>query len=225
MNDHLVTLQSHQAVPLPREIVFLGGAPGAGKGANSQYIANLRHFDAPTIVISSLLNTPTCKKLKDRGSMVDDDFVYRVLMQELQKPIYRQGVVVDGFPRTEKQFEQLIRLEKELSDSRSSTHMCFVMLHVDEEISIQRQQARGSEAVRLMSSAAGGGSALQLTHEVRVTDLNVAASKARYSLFLEHLHAVRKLSEHSIPLVVVDASFSLDEVRANIASRMAALPF
>jgi len=215
MHNALVSLHAPEAEPLPQEIIFLGGAPGAGKGANSKYIAKLRRFNASTIVVSDLLNTPACKALKDRGVMVDDDFVYRTLLQELQKPMYRQGVVVDGFPRTERQIELL----KDLSNSYSSTRMCFVMLHVDEKTSIQRQQARGCEAMKMKIK----GSAQ--TQEVRSTDLDVDASKARYSLFQKHLHAVRKLSEYSIPLLMVDASNSLDVVRDNIASQMATLPF
>lgn len=45
----------------PKEIIFLGGAPGAGKGTNSKFIAEQRGFGAPTVVVSDLLNTPACK--------------------------------------------------------------------------------------------------------------------------------------------------------------------
>jgi len=212
-----LSLQHYQ---VPREIIFLGGAPGAGKGTNSVYIAKLRSFDAPTIVVSDLLNTPACRILKENGIMVDDNFVFRILLQELARPMYRQGVVVDGFPRTGKQVEQLIGLSKELSDMCSLTRMSFVMLHVDEEVSIHRQQARGRKALQLMSERAGSAELSQ----VRATDLDIDASRARYLLFQEHLQTLTKLNEHSIPLVVVDASSSIEVVRAKIASQIATLP-
>ena len=42
----------------PRELILLGGAPGAGKGTNSDFIRKVRGIDAPPIVVSQLLDTP-----------------------------------------------------------------------------------------------------------------------------------------------------------------------
>ncbi|HEV3440711.1 MAG TPA: nucleoside monophosphate kinase, partial [Gemmata sp.] len=36
----------------PREFIWLGGAPGAGKGTNTPFIARTRDIDAPSIVVS-----------------------------------------------------------------------------------------------------------------------------------------------------------------------------
>jgi adenylate kinase len=41
----------------PRELILLGGAPGAGKGTNSDFIRKVRGIDAPPIVVSKLLDT------------------------------------------------------------------------------------------------------------------------------------------------------------------------
>jgi adenylate kinase len=205
----------------PREIVFLGGAPGSGKGTNSSFISNMRNFTAPTIVVSDLLNTPTCKILKDNGVMVDDDFVFSVLLKELEKPIYSNGVVVDGFPRTAKQAEYLTNFYHEQShSSMSPPRMLFVMLHVDEAASIQRQQLRGRKIVELNSVR----EQMQLPPlEIRATDVSIDASKARYTVFEEQLSAVLTLGV-SFPLVMVDASSSLEAVRSNIAEQMTSLP-
>jgi adenylate kinase len=43
---------------VPRELILLGGAPGAGKGTNSDFIRKVRSLDAPPIVNSQLLDTP-----------------------------------------------------------------------------------------------------------------------------------------------------------------------
>jgi len=110
----------------PKEIVFLGGAPGAGKGTNSQFIAEQRGFDTPTIVVSDLLNTPACKLLKDEGAMVDDRFVFNVLVKELEKPIYRNGVVVDGFPRTSQQAEYLKNFYNQNNSILSCPPKCYL---------------------------------------------------------------------------------------------------
>jgi len=199
-----IQLQQQQ---YPREIVFLGGAPGAGKGTNSRHIASLRKFDAPTIVVSDLLNTPACKLLKDRGIMVDDDFVFKTLLQELEKPMYRNGVVVDGFPRTAKQIDFIKSFHNELNcKQQSPPDISFVMLNVDETTSISRQQARGKEALMLFNA-----------QEVRATDLNIEASKLRYTLFKEQLNTMMTSLSNEFPLIVVDASHPLDIVKADLA--------
>jgi len=200
----------------PREIVFLGGAPGAGKGTNSAYISNLRGFDAPTIVVSDLLNTPACKLLKDQGVMINDEFVFDELLKELEKPIYKNGVVVDGFPRTAKQ----AKFVSEYFSQLDSPAISFVMLDVDEDASIKRQQDRGMEAVSFNKRRASFDVPLL---EVRSTDLHPEASKARYDTFKEQLNAVMELRAQ-FPLVVVDASSSLEVVRSSLAAKMAALP-
>jgi len=204
----------------PKEIVFLGGAPGSGKGTHSLHIASLRGFVAPTIVVSDLLNTPDCKELKDRGVMVDDAFVFAALSKELQKPIYRNGVVVDGFPRTAKQAELLTQFHHQINRESCYTQMMFVMLHVDETISIHRQLARGKEAVALNQQRLACNLA---PFEVRTTDVHVDASKARYEVFKEQLSAVEKLG-NLFPFVEVDASSTVEVVRENLATKMTLLP-
>jgi len=208
----------------PREIVFLGGAPGAGKGTNSSYLARLRGFNAPTIVVSDLLNTPSCKLSKDHGVMVDDAYVFNALSRELEKPIYRNGVVVDGFPRTAKQAGYLTnfynQIHSQMRTSLAPTRMLFVMLHIDETASINRQQARGRETVMLNEERVQKDMPLL---EVRVTDTHIESSRARYAVYNEQMSAVMGLKDR-FPLVVVDASATIDAVRANIANKMATLP-
>jgi len=208
----------------PREIVFLGGAPGAGKGANSSHIAKLRRFSAPTIVVSDLLNTPACKLLKDHGIMVDDDFVFDALLSELQKPIYNNGVVVDGFPRTSR---QVLLLTKFYNDQAAASsflapppRVLFVMLHVDESLSIARQQDRGRQIALQNETHEIDGKPLI---EVRQTDLDIQASKARYQAFKEQYEAVMSLGER-FPLLVVDASEDLDAVQVNLTNQITSIP-
>src|ERR1700726_998194 len=63
----------------PRELILLGGAPGAGKGTNTDFIRKVRGIDAPPIVISKLLNTPEALAIKARGAMVGDREVVGIL--------------------------------------------------------------------------------------------------------------------------------------------------
>src|SRR3981081_3612954 len=56
----------------PKEIILLGGAPGAGKGTNTAFIAKTRSLTCAPIVMSALLDSPEARALKDAGNMVGD---------------------------------------------------------------------------------------------------------------------------------------------------------
>src|SRR5580658_9649298 len=49
----------------PREFIWLGGAPGAGKGTNTPFIAKTRDIDVPSIVVSNLLTSPQAVAIKN----------------------------------------------------------------------------------------------------------------------------------------------------------------
>jgi len=202
----------------PRKITWLAGAPGAGKGTNSVYVANTLGYTAPTIVMSSLLESPECKRIKDAGGMVDDEVVCKVLLEELAKPQYRQGVVVDGFPRTEKQAAWLKSLHKTLSadNSDAAPKFNFVMLHVGEEASIARQLSRGDVVRKQNAERAKSG--LNLL-ELRATDTCANAARIRYRNFIDQYSAVAKHAA-AFPFSVVDASATVEVVQQRLQSSL-----
>src|ERR1700757_701252 len=87
----------------PRELILLGGAPGAGKGTNSDFIRRVRSIDAAPVVISQLLDTPEALAIKARGGMVGDREVVGILFRKLLEPEFKNGALLDGFPRTKAQ--------------------------------------------------------------------------------------------------------------------------
>src|SRR5262245_35344681 len=91
----------------PKELILLGGAPGAGKGTNIDFIREVRGITAEPIVISELLNTPEAQAVKARGGMVGDSEVIGLLFRKLLEPEQQNGTILDGFPRTKVQVECL----------------------------------------------------------------------------------------------------------------------
>src|SRR5687768_967268 len=91
----------------PKEIILLGGAPGAGKGTNTAFITKTRGLTCPPIVISALLDSPEARVLKDVGNMVGDREVVGLVLRRLLRQEYHHGVILDGFPRTNVQVECL----------------------------------------------------------------------------------------------------------------------
>src|ERR1700690_3044716 len=141
----------------PKEIILLGGAPGAGKGTNTRFIAKTRGLTCGPIVISSLLDTQEARRLKDAGSMVGDREVIDLLFHRLLLPEYRDGVILDGFPRTKVQVECLKLLVDKMQQLRRDYYHTPLGLHfrqptihimvlfVDELTSVSRQLSRGAE--------------------------------------------------------------------------------
>ena len=52
-----------QNLRFPKEIILLGGAPGAGKGTNTAFILRTRGLTCPPVVVSALLDSPEARRL------------------------------------------------------------------------------------------------------------------------------------------------------------------
>ena len=211
----------------PREIIWLGGAPGAGKGTNTPYILKTRGLTSPPIVISKLLASPESTRIKDAGALVEDREVINLLLLELLKPEYELGVVVDGFPRTKVQVEclklfyyKMIELRKEfLNTSRGKQYkqplFHLVLLFIDEKISVERQLSRGrSHRFHNKKVRTSGVGHLQ---EERKTDFSKEAARKRYRLFknttYEALRSLRKIFHYHF----IDASAPIKVVQQRIS--------
>jgi len=101
-------------------VAFLG-PPGAGKGTQARDLA--REWDVPHVATGDMLRdaaaagTPLGREAKgymDRGALVPDDVIIRMIAERLRRPDARQGFLLDGFPRTIAQAEGLERLLEDL---------------------------------------------------------------------------------------------------------------
>ena len=74
---------------------------------------NIPHISTGDLFRDNLKNeTPlgkTAKEYIDKGELVPDEITVKMLVQELEKSSY-SGAILDGFPRTEKQAEELDNL-------------------------------------------------------------------------------------------------------------------
>jgi adenylate kinase len=104
--------------------VLLLGPQGSGKGTQAAKIAGtygLAHI-ATGDMIRQIKEQPTelgreLKAVYDRGDLVDDDLMIRLIRSRLDRGDTLPGVVLDGFPRTLVQAEALDELLRDLDRS------------------------------------------------------------------------------------------------------------
>ncbi len=210
----------------PRHVVWLNGAPGAGKGTNTPLLMEELKIKAPPVVTSDLLTSPECQAIKARGELIDDRVVGGLLFRKLLQPEYKEGVLIDGFPRTRVQAE-CVRLFRDRlqqksqkwsktprSDEFPPSVFRFVVLQVDERHAVERQLKRGREVMAHNEKVKATGQGQLL--ELRPTDVDPAAAAKRYRVFCESTVAALEEMRHLMSYHCIDATGDIDEVRAKI---------
>ncbi|KAL4430829.1 hypothetical protein ABPG75_006085 [Micractinium tetrahymenae] len=211
----------------PREVVWLNGAPGSGKGTNMPFIMKSRGLSR-AIGMSQLLDTsPDIKAIIDRGELVPDHMVLDALLEVVLNPETNDGagLVIDGFPRTALQVDfvkllhdKLMALSLQHADTPEEWRFPrpsfkVVILYVDEEESMRRQMRRAQLAAmhnkRVMDAGTGD------VWDVRTTDVNEALCRRRYQVFKAHYHTILRLKSF-FPFSLIDAMGTLEEARQQI---------
>ncbi|MCD7784277.1 MAG: adenylate kinase [Oscillospiraceae bacterium] len=94
--------------------IILLGAPGAGKGTQAEIICKAKNI--PAISTGNMLREAvangteaglSAKVYMDRGDLVPDEAIIAILKERIQADDYKNGFILDGFPRTVPQAEAL----------------------------------------------------------------------------------------------------------------------
>jgi len=97
--------------------IVLLGAPGSGKGTQSQRLMQAEHI--PQVSTGDLLRAAVArgtelgrkaKEAMDGGRLVADELVLGLIRERLAEPDARRGFILDGFPRNLAQAQALDRL-------------------------------------------------------------------------------------------------------------------
>ena len=122
------------------KIIFLG-APGAGKGTQADRVSSI--LGIPTISTGVIIREAIkngselglkAKKFIEAGELCPDDVVIGIIKARLQESDCTQGFILDGFPRTVRQAEELSEMGVELDVA--------VSIEVPDEVIVERMSGR-----------------------------------------------------------------------------------
>jgi adenylate kinase len=125
--------------------VVLLGPPGAGKGTQAQIIAE--HLGVPAISTGDIFRANVsgqtelgrqAKTYMDAGDLVPDEITVAMVKDRLAEPDAKAGFLLDGFPRTIAQAEQLRESLAELGQELRRV----LELVVDEDELVRRLSGR-----------------------------------------------------------------------------------
>jgi adenylate kinase len=118
--------------------MVLLGPPGAGKGTQARALGAL--WNIPQVASGDLLRAAVregselgreATRYMDRGQLVPDELVLKLIAERLAQPDAKAGFILDGFPRNVAQAETLARM---LEQTGSKLDKVVAVIVPDEEI-------------------------------------------------------------------------------------------
>lgn len=125
--------------------IVLLGAPGAGKGTQAEKMVkeyNITHVSTGDIFRKAVSEKTEmgvkAKDYMDRGELVPDEIVIGIVKERLTTDEFKDGFILDGFPRTVAQADALALSLKELGKKLD----IVLSIDVDKEELIKRLTGR-----------------------------------------------------------------------------------
>ncbi len=125
--------------------LVLLGPPGAGKG--TQAVMLVERFGIPQISTGDMLRAAVkdqspmglkAKEYMNSGALVPDEVVVGIVRERLQQEDCQAGFILDGFPRTVPQADELKKALSELGKNLDSV----ISLEVDTDALVERLTGR-----------------------------------------------------------------------------------
>ena len=209
-----------------KNIVFLG-APGAGKGTQSEFI--IKKYGIVQISTGDMLRAAVkagsplgkvAKEFMDNGKLVTDEIIIGLMRERLAQPDCKNGFILDGFPRTLAQAKSLdVMLQEDMKTE--ITHI--ISLEVPDEYIVERITGRRTSPItgkiyhiKYNPPAVEGMAEDGKTPLVQRDDDKEETVKKRLEVFHEQADALKSYYKNTGKLFIVDGTKTPETVFAEI---------
>ena len=209
---------------MKKELIFLG-PPACGKGTQTNRLSEYLGF--PHIDTGSLLRAEiasgseegqTAKSFIDKGQLVPIELVARIIAKKLAGEDCKNGYVLDEFPRSLEQAEELEAINKQV-DGDSPVSFKAIYFDIDTQILLERIIYRQSCPVcgEIYNKKFKPSKVENICDKCNVelktrADDNAETAKARFDTYFEQTAPLVKFYQDKGVLYKIDANGSIDEV-------------
>lgn len=180
------------------EIVVVLGPPGSGKGTLSKQLKsdyNFEHISTGDVIRKS--EDEDLKKIIARGDLVPDDLMLKILKKEFKKLDPTKNIILDGFPRTIKQANELDSMLGKMGLGLS--HALFLKLPYD----VAKERIKRRAEI-----------------EGRKDDADINTINKRFKEYEEKTFPLVDFYAKSRKLIKIDAEMGKDEILQKVVERM-----
>ena len=202
--------------------IVLLGAPGSGKGTQAKKLMDER--GVPHISTGDMLRAAVAagtrfgqqaKTIMEAGELVSDEIMLGIISERLAEADAADGFILDGFPRTRQQADDL----EELLDQMNQPLDAAVLMDVDFDILMKRLTGRRtcSRTGKLLNIYFSPQAELDAVFEaggelVQREDDKEDTIRQRLSVYREQTEPVVDYYRKRDKLKTVDAEGTIDEV-------------
>jgi adenylate kinase len=203
--------------------IILLGPPGGGKGTQAELLKDrygLMHLSSGDMIRREIqekteLGTQA-RECVDSGKLLPDELFIKMISDTLDRPEYKVGVILDGFPRTQAQAEAL----EEMLAKKKQRIDHVIELAVDESLLMRRITGRFSCA----DCGAGYNDFFKKQQEEGICDIcgstnfrrreddTVDTVKERFKVYRDQTMPIIPYYEEKGILEVLDGAAKVDEV-------------